>query len=373
MSTPVVLIGGLHGPARTEVVDQLLREHPGALAVHHDLTAITRGRIERVVRDDRRVLDITEVRLAHSCLTCTVREDLLPWLVHHAGRAPLLVVDLWDSVEPRSVAEALDCDEARDLLRLTAVLTAMDAEHLPVDIVRGDDLAESGHQAAAGDRRYLAEVLARQLEYATALVLRGGDAEDHDLTRAILDHLAPCTPVFAETLPEVSGPPLCTRELAERVDPPTARLPCDAQTGEIMTVVWKRLRPMHPGRFFAAVDELATGSVRSRGQFWLATQPDRILAWDAVAGVVSVEDCGPWLISLPEAAWELMSPARCVTASLDWNPILGDRVQHLVFMGPDLDRQRLLDLLDSCLLTPDEAETPLEDPFVPLITLKESA
>ncbi|WP_240506092.1 GTP-binding protein [Thermoactinospora rubra] len=373
MSTPVVLVAGLHAPARIAVVDQLLGEHPGALSVHHDLKAITQGRIERVVRDGDRVLDRTEVRLAHGCITCTVREDLLPWLVRHAGQATLLVVDLWDSVEPRSVAEAIDCEEAHDLLRLTGVLTALDAEHLPVDIVRGDNLADSGHQAAAGDRRYLAEVLARQLEYATALVLRGGDTEDRDLSRAILTHLAPCTPVFVEALPEVTGASLCTRELAERVDPPTAQLPCDAQTGEITTVVWRRLRPLHPGRFFAAVDELATGSVRSRGRFWLATQPDRILAWDAVAGVVSVEDCGPWLISLPEAAWELMSPARRLIASLDWNPIIGDRVQHLVFMGPDLDRERLLALLDSCLLTPDEAETPLEDPFVPLITLKESA
>ncbi|MEO3808189.1 GTP-binding protein [Sphaerisporangium sp. B11E5] len=373
MSTPVVLVAGLHATARTAVVDQLLREHPGALAVHHDLKAITQGRIERVVRDGDRIVDLAEMRPAHGCVTCTVREDLLPWLVQHAGQAPLLVTELWDSVEPRSVAEALDCEEAHDLLRLTGVLTALDAEHLPVDIVRGDDLADSGHQAAAGDRRYLAEVLARQLEFATALILRGGDEEDHDLTRAILTHLAPCTPVVAGTLPEVTGAALCVRELAERVDPPTAQLPCDTRTGEITTVVWRRLRPLHPGRFFAAVDELVTGSVRSRGRFWLPTQPDRVLAWDAVAGVVSVEDCGPWLISLPEAAWELMSPARRTVASLDWNPIIGDRVQHLVFMGPDLDRERLLGLLDSCLLAPDEAEARLEDPFTSLITLKENA
>lgn len=373
MPTPVVLVSGLHAPARTAVVDQLLREHPGAVAIHHDLGAIKQGRIQRVVRDADQILDLSEVRLAHACVTCTVREDLLPQLIHHAGNARLLVVDLWDSVEPRAVAEALDGEHVGEVLRLTNVLTALDAEHLPIDIVRGDQLAETGGQAAAGDRRHLAEVLARQLEYATGLVLRGGDEEDHDLSRAVLSHLAPCTPVYAKALPEVTGPALCVSELAQRVDPPTAQLPCDAQTGEITTVVWHRLRPLHPARFLEAVDELATESVRSRGWFWLATQPDRVLAWDAVAGIVSVEDCGPWLISLPEAAWELMSPARRLTASLSWNPITGDRVQHLVFMGPDLDRERLLALLDSCLLTSEEAGAQLEDPFVPLITLKESA
>ncbi|WP_342775658.1 GTP-binding protein [Nonomuraea deserti] len=42
------------------------------------------------------------------------------------------------------------------------------------------------------------------------------------------------------------------------------------------------------------MDELATSTVRSRGRFWLANRPHRMLAWDAVAGAVSVEDVGPW-------------------------------------------------------------------------------
>ncbi|MGW5685999.1 CobW family GTP-binding protein [Nonomuraea sp. NPDC003754] len=371
MSTPVVLVAGLHTAARAAVVHQLLREHPGAVAIHHDLLNVTSGRVERTVRTADEMLDVSEIRLAHGCVTCTVREDLLPQLVRHADATPLLVVDLWDSVEPRSVAEALDSEEAHEILRLASVLTALDAEHLPIDIVRGEKLIETGQPAAAGDQRYLAEVLARQLEYATGLALRGGDEEDHELTRAILTHLAPHTPVHAENLPAVTGPAVCTAALAERVDPATAQLPCDAQTGEVTTVVWRRLRPLHPARLFEAVDELVTESVRSRGRFWLASQKDRMLAWDAVAGIISVEDAGPWLASLPEAAWEMVSPTRRTIAALDWNPIVGDRVQHLVFMGPDLDHERIHALLDSCLLAPHESAAEFDDPFAPL--LKETA
>ncbi|MBB2910774.1 G3E family GTPase [Streptosporangium becharense] len=380
MSTPVVLVAGLHAGARTAAVETLLRDHPGAIAIHHNLREVTSGRVERVVRDASEVLGLADVRLAHGCVTCTVREDLLPELVRHSATASLLVVDLWDSVEPRSVAEALDCDEARDLLRLTAVLTALDAEHMPVDITRGDRLAETGQVAAAGDARYLAEVLARQIEYATGLMLHGGDEEDAELSRAVLAHLAPVTPVFdADGLPGVTGGALCPAELAERVDPATARLPCDAQADEIATVVWHRLRPLHPGRLFEAVDELVTSSVRSRGRFWLANRHERMLAWDAVAGVVSVEDAGPWLAALPEAAWEMVSPARRMAATLDWNPVTGDRVQHLVFTGPDLDRDRIHSLLDSCLLTPEESLAGsdvwagYDDPFAHVLDLKEIA
>ncbi|GLX00687.1 GTP-binding protein [Microtetraspora sp. NBRC 16547] len=380
MSTPVVLVAGLHSSARTATVDRLLREHPGSVAVHHDLRAVTQDRVERVVRDSTDVLDVTDVRLAHGCVTCTVREDLLPQLVRLSAAASMLIVDLWDSVEPRSVAEAIDCDEAQDILRLTSVLTALDAEHMPVDITRGDRLVEVGKPAAGGDQRYLAEVLARQLEYATGLVLHGGDEEDVELSLAVLTHLAPVTPTYqVSELPTATGSALCTGELAERVDPATAQLPCDTQTDEITTVVWHRVRPLHPTRLFDAVDELVTTSVRSRGRFWLATRHERLLAWDAVAGVVSVEDSGPWLAALPEAAWDMISPGRRMAATLDWHPISGDRVQHLIFTGPDLDREHIHDLLDSCLLTREEEEAGPDawahynDPFAPILSLKETA
>ncbi|MER5325191.1 CobW family GTP-binding protein [Streptosporangium roseum] len=380
MSTPVVLVAGLHAQARTAAVDRLLHDHPGAVAIHHDLRSVTTGRVERLVRDRSGVLDLAEIHLAHGCVTCTVREDLLPQLIRRAATASLLVVDLWDSVEPRPVAEAIDCEEARGLLHLTSVLTALDTEHMPIDITRGDRLTETGLSAANGDERHLAEVLARQIEYATGLVLHGGDAEDTELARAVLDHLAPVTPVFGvDALPQVTGTVLCSGMLAERVDPATAQLPVDAHTDEITTVVWHRLRPLHPARLFDAVDELVTESVRSRGRFWLATQHERLLAWDAVAGVVSVEDAGPWLAALPEAAWEMVSPTRRSAAALDWNEIIGDRVQHLVFTGPDLDRERLHALLDSCLLTEKEmlagsdAWIGYDDPFAHILDLKEIA
>ncbi|WP_431914860.1 CobW family GTP-binding protein [Nonomuraea jabiensis] len=380
MSTPVVLVAGLHGTARVATVERLLAEHPGSLAIHHDLSDVARGRVRRTVRDATRVLDTADIRLAHGCVTCTVREDLLPQLVLLAPGAPLLIADLWDSVEPRSVAEAVDSAEAHDILRLTAVLTALDAEAMPDDITRGERLIEVGKPAAAGDQRYLAEVLARQLEYPTGLVLHGGDEDDHELSRTVLAHLAPVTPIHTVScLPPVTGAAVCTGELAERVDPATAQLPCDTQTDEIVTAVWRSRRPLHPARLFEAVDELVTESVRSRGRFWLATRPGQLLAWDAVAGIVSVEDAGPWLTALPEAAWDLVSPARRLAAALDWHPECGDRVQHLVFTGPGLDPARFRALLDSCLLTEaEEAAGPdawagYDDPFAPILTIKENA
>ncbi|WP_187414893.1 GTP-binding protein [Nonomuraea sp. PA05] len=296
MATPVVLVAGPYADARAAVVRRLLADHPGAALMS-------------------------------------------------SGPPPgaaFLVMELPDTAEPRPFAEALAAEAG---LRLTGVLTALDARHMPVDILRADRLP-------GRDERYVAEVLARQLEYATHLVLDGGDAEDGELSRAVLAHLAPATPVhhLRDGLPRLTGRTVCPRELADRVEPATALLPCEARTGAVTTVVWHRLRPLHPGRLFEVTEELAACSVRGRGRFWLAGRHDRLLAWDSVAGRLAVRDAGPWLAAMPPSAWDACRPARRAVAALDWNPLTGDRVQHLVFTGPDLDRRRIWELLDGCLL-----------------------
>ncbi|KAB8194641.1 hypothetical protein FH608_015770 [Nonomuraea phyllanthi] len=360
---PVALVCGLYGRARAATVDRLLRRHPRAVAIHH---AVAAGRVERVVRDASGVLDRTGVGDARGDATRTIGEDLLDMLAGPAAGASPLVIDLWDSIEPRPVAETL---ARTGRLRLACVHAALDARHLPVDICRGDRLAGSGQATAAGDRRHLAGVLVRQIEYATSLSLHEGDPEDADLAAAVLGHLAPHTPIV--TTPETTVAGLDVHELAARVDPATAQLPADRQTGEVTTVVWHRLRPLHPGRLFDVMDELVTTTVRSRGRFWPANRHERMLAWDAVAGAISVTDAGPWLAALPEAAWDLVSPARRAAAALDWNPIIGDRVQHLVFTGPGIDRARICGLLDSCMIGQGDllpgaaAWARYDDPFAP--------
>jgi G3E family GTPase len=122
----------------------------------------------------------------------------------------------------------------------------------------------------------------------------------------------------------------------------------------VTTFVWHRCRPFHPERLYDALEDLTCAAARSRGRFWLADKPDSLLHWDAAGGALCVESAGPWLASLPAAAWELVPPVRRAAAALDWHPEHGDCCQHLVFTSPGLDRDGLERLLESCLLTDTE-------------------
>ncbi|MGA5166423.1 MULTISPECIES: CobW family GTP-binding protein [Streptomyces] len=351
----VALVGGLHSGARAAAVERLLTTVPGSVALHHDLTgAAERGTVTRTVRDATGVLSTDETPLVNDCACCALREDLVPELqrLADAGLTRLAVVELWDSVEPKAMAEVV----AAAGLTVGSVITAVDPALLLPCLGNGDDLADAGLAAAATDRRTVADTFARQLEYAPVLaVLDGPDADDED--RALLAQLHPTArqvPLPGGDLAAAALAGFDVEAAAAAQHPACALLPQEADAHGVGTYVWHRRRPFHPERLYAALEDLCCAAARSRGRFWLADRPDTLLAWDAAGGALCVEPTGPWLASLPDAAWEMVPPVRRAAAALDWDPEHGDRCQHLVFTSPDLDREGLAELLDSCLLTDAE-------------------
>ncbi|MGA5600890.1 CobW family GTP-binding protein [Streptomyces griseoincarnatus] len=354
---PVVIVAGIHSEARRKVVEHLLHLVPHSVALRHDLSTAADGTVLRQVRDASGELSREEAPLVNDCACCALREDLVPELerLADAGLTRLAVVELWDSVEPKGMAEVV-VQHGADAVRLTNVITAVDPALVLPCLGNGDDLAEAGLAAAAGDQRTVGDTWARQLEYSPVLaVVESEDADDED--RALLTQLHPTARQVSAGSPELARLAFAGFDVeaaAAAQHPACALLPQEADGAGVTTLVWRRHRPFHPERLYQALEDLCCAAVRSRGRFWLADHPDTLLAWDAAGGALCVESAGPWLVSLPDAAWEMVPPVRRAAAALDWHPEHGDRCQHLVFTSPGLDRDGLTRVLESCLLTDAE-------------------
>ncbi|GAA3384106.1 CobW family GTP-binding protein [Streptomyces racemochromogenes] len=354
---PVVIVAGMHADARKEVVESLLRSVHGSVALHHDLARASDGTVLREIRDASGTLTRGDAPLVNDCACCALREDLVPELERMAdsGLARLAVVELWDSVEPKAMAEVI-AGHGGDRFVLTNVITAVDPALVLPCLGNGDDLAEAGLAAAPTDQRTIGDTWARQLEYAPVLALvESEEADDED--RALLAQLHPTAQRVRAGSVELARAAFAGFDVeaaAAAQHPACALLPQDADEAGVTTLVWRRRRPFHPERLYQALEDLCCAAARSRGRFWLADRPDTLLAWDAAGGALCVESAGPWLASLPDAAWEMVPPMRRAAAALDWHPDHGDCCQHLVFTSPGLDRDGLERLLDSCLLTDAE-------------------
>lgn len=357
MTLAVALVGGLHADARRATVERLLSAVAGSVALHHDLSTAEHGTVVRTVRDAHGVRDTGDTPLVNDCACCALREDLVPELARLAeeGGTRLAIVELWDSVEPKAMAEVVAA-HGGEHLAVTSVMTAVDPALLLPYLGNGDDLAEAGLAAAPSDQRTIADTWARQLEYAPVLaVVDDGEADEED--RALLTQLHPTAhriPVDSDELVAAAVAGFDVEAAAAAQHPACALLPQEADDCGVGTYVWHRSRPFHPERLYQALEDLTCAAARSRGRFWLADRPDTLLAWDAAGGALCVESAGPWLASLPDAAWEMVPPVRRAAAALDWHPEHGDCCQHLVFTSPGLDREGLEQLLESCLLTDAE-------------------
>ncbi|MEE2045200.1 GTP-binding protein [Nocardiopsis tropica] len=358
----VVLVTGIHRSARGLSVDELLATSPGSVSVHHDLEEIGEGIVHRVVRDATGRVEREHVDLVHACASCTLREDLIPYLLRMAAEDPpgLCVVEAWDGVEPKLIAEAIAHEGA---LRLVAVVGAVDSGRLVEDLLSDDDLGDRGLDIAEDDNRTVSEVLTRQIEYPSVIDLYGTDAGSE--AHVLVEHLNPAAVVALPGSRAIDP----TRGLFDpgaahaRSNPAWAQYG-DRLDGRVRTFTWTRTRPLHPQRFADALEQVLSTSVRGRGRFWLASQADSLLVWESFGALLLVEDGGPWMDALPPAAMDVAPEARRVSALLDWDPEAGDRRQHLSFVGVGLDTAALESLLDSCLVTDEETGQEFStDPF----------
>ncbi|MFG1759854.1 CobW family GTP-binding protein [Micromonospora echinofusca] len=373
----LTVLSGFWPAATFAVARTLLAADESLLLVRHDLTGIRGGVIRRVVRTGTGIVEDEQVALAHGCASCTLREDVLPTLARLARDNPGhdLVLMLPEVVEPEAVAAAcahhlVDGAPLTDLIRVDSYVTVLDAEHLLDGLASTDDLATLGIQAAEDDHRALADVVARQIEYADTLLLWGRSRDgEFDTSRiaVLLQRMAPWATHFRVDGDLVDADAL-TRQLrhTHRHRPETPGVLARGLEGfalgmhepeadcGVVSAVFRARRPFHPQRLHDVLEDVNAEMIRSRGHLWLASQPDAVIAWEFAGGGLALGSLGHWLVSLPEDGWEHVCDQRRLAAALEWDPYYGDRHQHMVFIGLDADPVALHRTLTGCLLTDAE-------------------
>ncbi|GLY64793.1 hypothetical protein Atai01_14120 [Amycolatopsis taiwanensis] len=363
---PLLLISGLAGEAGRYLADKL--RETGTAVVDYDLRRVTEGVVRRRLRQGP--LDaLTTLELAHGCVSCTVREDLLP-LLRNLARQPAvrrIVVRLDEVMDPERVCwelrHVLVGDRAvTDDVEIEAVVTVLDAATWLADALGDDTLADRDLRGAPDDERTVAQLTLSQVEFADVLVLAGSapDAWTAAKTGAVLARVAPSAPILdlshvdSKAL-RVAVPPDARR--GEPADPHGTLLhgqpPLDPDCG-ITVLTFAAQRPFHPERLHDAIDVLLDGVMRTRGRVWVASQPDVALWIESAGGGLGIGHAGPWLDSPDGPAWEDVSAERRTLASLRWHPVWGDRAQELVIVTHQAETAEIEQALQGALLTDAE-------------------
>ena len=364
----LIVLTGLPTGA-TEAVARLLLGLPGTVVVHHDLRAVPTGVVHRRVRDGAGDVT-TAVRLTHGCISCTLREDLLPQLRHlaHDERTARIVLHLDPALEPERVCRALaDMPVAGrtviDDVDLRGVVAVVDVGSWLADATGAETVAGRGLSTLLGDERTVAQIAVEQMESADLIVVTGdAPARERAVADAVLDRLAPAAVRPGVDRLAADPRPLLLDDLAPGarrgrpvgVHGPLLRgaPPLDAASGVRLHPFTAR-RPFHPERLHDALDVLLDGVVRSRGRIWLATRPDEVMWLDSAGGGLRLGPAGHWLDGAGPEEWAA-DRERAALAAAGWDRRFGDRAHDVTVLCHDADPADVDAALRAALLTDDE-------------------
>jgi G3E family GTPase len=370
MRTPVILVAG---QTDTDPVVGALLRTPGTLVVEHRFD----GHVVRrtMVMLQHGVLTTAEagLELAHGCVSCTIRNDLLVLLrqLHRRDDVDRIVVHLAPWLEPEPICVAInhvrirvapgyiDGPAALDV-SIAAVVTCVDSSGW---------LSQALGDAQLEDGRTRAQVVVGQAEFADVAVLNSANP----IVAAVLRRLSPRARIHvgAEGIGQALDNLFVDARRGESDDPHGPLLagqpPLDSR-GPVKLVEFTARRPFHPQRLHACLDVLLDGVIRTRGRLWLASQPEQAMWLESAGRGLRVSSAGKWLAALTGPELADIDAERRVFAELTWDDRYGDRHTAMTVLVYSAHPAEILDALNGALLTDDELRIPqdwigYDDPF----------
>lgn len=372
---PVTVLSGFLGSGKTTLLNHILnnRQNLRVAVIVNDMSEVNidAATVKNEIQLNRGQEKLVE--MSNGCICCTLREDLLIEIGNLAkeGRFDYLVIESTGIAEPLPIAETFTFRDEHglslsDIARLDTLVTVVDAVNFMRNYMEALSLKESGEALGEDDERNVADLLVDQIEFANVILISKIDLITSDKVvnlKAVLRSLNPDADIIPIVmgqidLQKVFDTRLFDFEKAEQAPGWLKELRGEhtPETEEygIGSFVYSMRRPFHPQRFYAHLHEgkWENGTLlRSKGFFWLASRPDHAGSWSQAGGVMHHGLAGRWWASVPRQEWpeEYLSDIES-----QWAEPYGDCRQELVFIGQNVDAEKVRRELDACLLTDAE-------------------
>ena len=122
----------------------------------------------------------------------------------------------------------------------------------------------------------------------------------------------------------------------------------EAEEYGISTFVYYRRQPLVLGKFDEFVSTLPKSVIRAKGICYFKSEYDVCYLFEQAGRQLQLKDVGLWFATMPaDELAEMMDKEPGLRR--DWDERYGDRMQKIVFIGQNMDREALTAALDACL------------------------
>ncbi|KXZ65291.1 putative metal chaperone YciC [Acinetobacter venetianus] len=372
---PVTVLSGFLGAGKTTLLNHILNNREGRkiAVIVNDMSDVNID--AALVRDGGAELSRTDeklVEMSNGCICCTLREDLLIEVRRLAQdhRFDQLVIESTGISEPLPVAETFTFEDENgvslnEFARLDTMVTVVDAFNFLKDYSSIDSLQMRGESLGDEDQRNVVDLLIDQIEFCDVIILNKVDLINEDEKQklfGILHSLNPRAKIEVSEFGRVNLDRVLNTNLfdfnAAAQAPGWLKELRGEHTPEteeygIQSFVYRARRPFHPQRFFDFINSEWKGVIRSKGFFWLASDPEFAGSWSQAGAMARHGVAGYWWAAVPDEHWP-EDPQSREAIQKNWNDQTGDARQEIVLIGMEMDQEDLIQRFDACLLDDNE-------------------
>ena len=370
---PVLLLTGYLGSGKTTLLNRILSNRKGIRfavivndigEVNIDETLIEKGGIVGSTDDSL-------VALQNGCICCTLKMDLVAQLqeLTAARRFDYIVIEASGICEPAPIAQTISSMPA--LAPVSGSLPYVDCIVTVVDALRMKDEFEGGsalEREDIGDED-LERLVIEQIEFCNIVLLnKAADVTPEELgkLRSIVKGINPGARVLECNYGDVDLDQLIYTGMFSFEEVATSAAWIAAIEGEehghehehgegealeygIDTYVYTRRPALDLNKFDHMVaTRWPSGIIRAKGLCYFSNERDKCYLFEQAGRQKTIREAGLWYATMPQDELAAMME-RDRKLRQDWDPVYGDRMQKIVFIGQHLDKPALEKLMDSCL------------------------
>ncbi|MDE6549360.1 MAG: GTP-binding protein [Muribaculaceae bacterium] len=407
--TPVLLITGYLGSGKTTLLNKILNNRKGIrfAVIVNDIGEVNID-ADLVARDGLIGQgDDSLVALQNGCICCTLQMDLVNQLVDlmEGDRFDYIVIEASGICEPEPIAQTICSIPSMSPIVTRNGVPVLDCIVTVVDALRLQSEFGSGRSLTVKEygEEDLENLVVQQIEFCNIVLLNKiseVSKEDAAMIHETIHALNPsakiiecdyCDVDFSELLDthmfnfsKVATSATWIREIEKPVDESGERR---AESGEISeehehhhehehehhehehhhhhhhhhhgegeaeeygisTFVYYRRKPFDLNKFdYFCHKQWPKSVIRCKGICYFSYDPDMSYLFEQAGVQKKLTECGQWYATAPKEELERFFETE-PGLKRDWDETYGDRMDKLVFIGRDMDREAIVSLLDGCL------------------------
>lgn len=319
------------------------------------------------------------VPLTNGCICCTLSEDLMQQLsdLAYTNKYDYIVIEASGICEPIPIAQTITMmSEATTrkglppIVDLDNIVSVVDAARFKDEFNCGEDLVAKQAEMALEDDddddeedEDLASLLVQQLEFVNTVVLNKTDLvteEELGRVRAVIKAIAPKAVIVETTFGDVPyeevfdtgrfdyESAIMSAGWIEAIEHPEEHEEGELYEYGIETFVYERREPFYMETLQEIFGNWPLNVIRTKGYIWFAEDKNDAFLLEQAGRQVTIQPDGMWLASAPERERK-KAFKEYPDLEKDWDDYYGDRVNRLVIIGQDLDKEEIIRMLNSAI------------------------